>query len=106
MTGNIKQQKRTRRHKRIRARVSGTAEKPRLSVFKSNTKMYAQVIDDLKGVTLASATNKDAVAVGEEIAKKAVGAGVRAVVFDRGGYLYTGKVKAVADSARKAGLKF
>lgn len=99
----IKEQKRTRRHKRIRATVSGTAEKPRLSVFKSNTLIYAQLIDDTQGKTLAAAKGKDAKLVGAEIAKAAP---VKTVVFDRGGYIYTGKIKVLADSAREAGLKF
>ena len=97
---------RARRHKRIRATISGTAERPRFSVFKSNKGLYAQLIDDVRGVTLAAAKGKDAAKVGSEVAKKAATAGVTAVVFDRGGYIYTGKVKALADAAREAGLKF
>lgn len=108
-------QKRTRRHNRIRSRVSGTAEMPRLSVFKSNKALFVQVIDDIKGVTLASvstlslkgknATEKAGLA-GKEIAKLAKGKGVEKVVFDRGGFIYTGKVRALAEGAREGGLKF
>lgn len=106
MKSNLKQQKRERNHRKIRATISGTAERPRLSIFKSNTKIYAQVINDESGVTLASAEGKDAVKVGAEVAKAASGKKVEAVVFDRGGYIYTGKVKALAEAAREAGLKF
>jgi len=88
-TSKLKQQKIARRHKRIRSTISGTAERPRLSVFRSNKFIYAQLIDDVKGNTLAQANAADA-----------------KVVFDRGGYLYTGKIKAVADSAREGGLDF
>jgi len=104
---------------RIRKKVAGTTEKPRLSVFRSNARIYAQVIDDTKGVTLVSAssieldtTNKasvnaeDAKQVGIKLAEKAIAAGVSSVVFDRNGYLYHGKVKALADGAREGGLKF
>ena len=94
---------RDRKRKKIRAKISGTAHKPRLAVFKSNTSLYAQLIDDTAGKTLASARGKDAVMVGTEIALKAP---VKSVVFDRGGYIYTGKVKALADAARAHGLKF
>jgi len=94
---------RERRHKKIRAKISGTATRPRLSVFKSNTAIYAQLIDDKGQKTLAAAYGKDAVRVGEEIAKKSP---VKSAVFDRGGYVYTGKVKLLADAARGAGLKF
>ncbi len=112
---NPKTTKRTRRHARIRAKVSGTAERPRFAIYRSNKNLYAQLIDDIKGVTLFAvdsrsvegATPRDrACAVGTTIAKKAVDAGVTAVVFDRGGFLYTGSIKALADSAREAGLKF
>ena len=106
MKANQKQQKRERNHKKIRAKISGTDARPRLSVFKSNTKIYAQVINDDKGVTLASASGTDAKKVGAEVAKAASGKKVESVVFDRGGYIYTGKVKALADAAREAGLKF
>lgn len=102
----IKEQKRARRHKRIRAKISGTSERPRFSVFKSNTALYAQLIDDASGKTLASAKGTDAKKVGTEVAKAATGKGIAKVVFDRGGYIYTGKVRALADAAREAGLKF
>ena len=95
-----------RNHKKIRAKVSGTAERPRLSIFKSNTAISAQVINDGLGVTLAAARGKDAEKVGAEIAKAAVAKKVKNVVFDRGGYIYAGKIRALADSARKAGLNF
>ena len=105
------------RHDRVRAKVFGTAEIPRLNVFRSNANIYAQIIDDENGKTLVSASslelkianggNKDAaVAVGEEIAKKAVKAGITKVVFDRGGYQYHGRVQALADAARENGLEF
>lgn len=106
MKANLKLEKRARNHRKIRAKISGTAERPRLSVFKSNTKIYAQVIDDDKGVTLVSASGSDASKVGMEVAKAALGKKAVAVVFDRGGYIYTGKVKALAEAAREAGLKF
>lgn len=100
---------------RVRNKVSGTAERPRMSVFRSNKQIYVQVIDDLKGVTLASASSlgmeampkiQQATKVGELIAKKAQEAGITTVVFDRNGYLYHGRVKAVAEAARNGGLKF
>lgn len=97
---------RDRRRAKIRATISGTGERPRLSVFKSNTAIYAQLVDDDKGATLAMAHGKDAKEVGQKIAKAAVEKKVSKVVFDRGGYIYTGKVKALADSAREAGLQF
>ena len=100
------QSARDRRHKKIRAKISGTSTCPRLSVYKSNTAIYAQLIDDDKAVTLASATGADALKVGAEIAKKATAKKIEKVVFDRGGYIYTGKVRILAESARKAGLKF
>jgi large subunit ribosomal protein L18 len=99
-------QKRDRNHKKIRTRISGTADCPRLSVFKSNIALYAQLIDDDKNVTIAQANGKDAVKVGSEIAKLGLSKKVDRVVFDRGGYVYTGKVKALADAARAGGLKF
>ena len=102
----LKQQQRDRRRKRIRAKVSGTAEKPRLAVFKSNTAIYAQVIDDNAGKTLAAAKGADAAKVGNDIAKTASAKGVKKVVFDRGGYIYTGKVATLAEAARKGGLQF
>lgn len=105
-TSKQKQLKIARRHKKIRSILSGTSERPRLSVFKSNKFMYAQIIDDDKGHTLAQANSDDAKAVGVEIAKKAKALKIEKVVFDRGGYLYTGKIKLVADSAREGGLNF
>ena len=112
---------REKKHRRQRNRFSGTAERPRLAVFRSNNHMYAQIIDDTIGNTLVSAStlqkdvkaqleNTDDVAaaayLGTVIGKKAVEAGIEEVVFDRGGYIYHGKVKALADAAREAGLKF
>lgn len=106
---------RLRRRLRIRAKVSGTSTRPRLSVFKSNKFVSAQLIDDSSGKTLASASTRDAKAktalegakeVGVEIAKKAKAAKIETVVFDRGGYIYTGKVKAIAEGAREGGLTF
>ena len=112
---------RTRRHLRIRRRLSGTPERPRLAVYRSLTHIYAQVIDDAKGQTLASASSleKDmrdslktganveaAKAVGKRLAERASAKGVKQVVFDRGGYLYHGRVKALADAAREGGLDF
>lgn len=113
-TGTSKNAQRKRRHARIRARVAGTALRPRLAVFRSNRFISVQVIDDVKGATLASAHGRDvkgpasvqAKAVGEAIAKAAQAAGVRAVVFDRGGYRYAGQVKTLAEAARAAGLTF
>jgi large subunit ribosomal protein L18 len=103
---------------RIRAKVSGTAQKPRLSVFRSNKDIYAQLIDDATGVTLASASSRQkdlsaqktnkvdkSMMVGRAIAEKAKSLGIEIAVFDRGGYLYHGRVKAVADGAREGGLK-
>lgn len=86
--------------------MAGTSARPRLSIFKSNTTMYAQLINDDIGVTLASAKGTDAKKVGADIAKAGLAKKILMVVFDRGGYIYTGKVKALADSAREAGLKF
>ena len=111
---NEKKEKRNRRHARIRSRISGTPEIPRLSVFKSNTTLYAQLIDDTQGVTLASATSKGSKAkglsyakdLGAEIAKKAEALKIKKIVFDRGGFIYTGKVKALAEGAREGGLSF
>jgi large subunit ribosomal protein L18 len=104
---------------RIRKKIAGTTEKPRLSVFRSNTEIYVQLIDDVKNETLAAASSKDkeivaqkvnksekSKLVGSAIAKKAVALGLSDVVFDRGGYLYHGRVKAVAEGAREGGLKF
>jgi len=112
---------RTKKHLRVRNRFSGTAERPRLAVFRSNNHMYAQIIDDTVGKTLVSAStvqkdvkaqleNTDDVAaaayLGQVIAKRALDAGIRTVVFDRGGFIYQGKIKALADAAREAGLEF
>lgn len=110
---------RKKRHARVRRKVSGTAERPRLNVFRSNKHMYAQIIDDEKGVTLVSASTLDkelelestgnveaAAKVGELIAKRALDKGIKAVVFDRGGYMYHGRVKALAEAARENGLEF
>lgn len=106
MAITTKTDQRTRRHARIRAKISGTEERPRLCIFKSNTALEAQVIDDTKGITIASARGKDATKVGAEVAKAAIAKKVEKVVFDRGGYIYTGKVKTLAEAAREAGLKF
>ncbi len=102
----IKQSARDRKRKKIRATISGTSMRPRLSIFKSNTTLYAQLIDDVAGKTLAAAKGSDATKVGAEIAKAGQGAGVKKVVFDRGGYIYTGKVAAIAEAAREGGLEF
>ena len=108
-------------HRRIRSQVTGTAERPRLAIFRSSKHIYAQIIDDSKGHTLAAASSLDkelkgklrtgadkaaAAEVGRLVAERAVKAGVEAVVFDRGGYKYHGRVKALADAAREGGLKF
>jgi len=110
-----------RRQRRVRGKVSGTAERPRLRVTRSNANIYAQLIDDLTGVTLVSASSIDpelrkelksgsnidaAKAVGELVGKRAMDAGIKTVVFDRGGQLYHGRVKSLADGARSAGLEF
>ena len=113
---NVSRQK---RHLRIRQTVIGTPSKPRLNVFRSNKQIYAQIIDDTKGVTLCSASSIEkelnitcgsniaaATAVGEAVAKRALALNIKNVVFDRGGYLYHGRVKALADAARAAGLEF
>ncbi len=109
---------RLKRHKRVRAKISGTPEMPRLNVFRSEANIYAQVIDDVNGVTLASASSLDkaiegnggnktaARAVGKLVAERAKAKGIETVVFDRGGYLYHGRVKALAEGAREGGLKF
>ena len=116
-----RQEVRVKKHRRMRNRLSGTAARPRLSVFRSNNHMYAQIIDDVAGVTLAAAStvekevkaeltktnNVDAAAyLGTVIGKRAVEKGIKEVVFDRGGYIYQGKVAALADAAREAGLTF
>ena len=109
---------RLHRHKRVRGKVSGTPERPRLNVFRSETNIYAQIIDDTKGVTLVSAsslekdfkvdgTKSDAAKqVGANVAERAKAKGIETVVFDRGGYVYHGRVKALAEGAREGGLQF
>ena len=112
---------RVKKHMKVRNRLSGTAERPRLAVFRSNNHMYAQIIDDTVGNTLVAASTMDkdikaacektnnvdaAAQVGTAIAKKALEKGITTVVFDRGGFIYSGKVKALADAAREAGLEF
>ena len=106
------------RHKRVRKNISGTAERPRLNVYRSLNHIYAQIIDDTKGVTLVSASSMDkdfnqyggncegAKEVGKAVAAKALEKGIKAVVFDRGGYVYHGRVAALADGAREGGLEF
>jgi large subunit ribosomal protein L18 len=111
-----KKEKRKFRHKRVRSKISGTKEVPRLCVFKSNNHIYAQLINDEKGKTLASADDRKqtkkmkkvekAKEVGKEIAKKAVDLKIKKVVFDRGGYKYHGRIKSVAEGAREGGLNF
>lgn len=110
-----KQQRRNKIKARIRGKISGTAQRPRMSVFRSNKQIYVQLIDDLTGSTLAAASSKGitegtkteiAAKVGEAIAAKALAAGLTEVVFDRNGYLFHGRVKSLADAARKGGLKF
>jgi large subunit ribosomal protein L18 len=103
-----KQIKRKRRHKRVRAKIKGTKDIPRLCVFRSNKYIYAQIIDDEKSKTLISAKSelKNANKLGKDIAQKAIGKKVKKIVFDRGGYKYHGHVKALAEGAREAGLKF
>lgn len=113
-----KQLKKDRRHKRIRAKVQGTPERPRLAVHKSNRYINAQIIDDTKGVTLAAISSRNvsgakgknmteaATLAGKELASKAKGAGIEKVVFDRGGYIYTGVIAALAEGAREGGLVF
>ncbi len=116
---NVKALRRQRIKYTIRKKVSGTAQLPRLSVYRSNTDIYAQMIDDVNGNTLAAASSRDkdiaaqkgtktekSKMVGEAIAKKAVALGLASCVFDRGGFLYHGRIKAVADGAREGGLKF
>lgn len=113
---NIKREARIRRHERVRKTVSGSKEMPRLNVFRSNKAIYAQVIDDVKGVTLVSSSSLEldiknggnveaAKLVGKDIAEKCKKAKIKKVVFDRGGYLYHGRVAALADAAREAGLE-
>ncbi|HRY62608.1 MAG TPA: 50S ribosomal protein L18 [Candidatus Paceibacterota bacterium] len=114
-SGNTKETKRARRQKRIRSKVFGTAEKPRLSVYKSNKFTYAQIIDDVSRKTLVSASDMDikkggklarAGEVGKLVAEKAKEKKIKKVVFDRGGFIYTGRVRAVAENARANGLEF
>jgi len=121
MSKAVSRKARIARHARVRAKISGSRERPRLAVFRSSQHIYAQVIDDDNGNTLVAAstlesevnaelddTNKTvrAAAVGQALAKKAVNNGIKNVVFDRGGYKYHGRVKALAEAARKSGLKF
>jgi large subunit ribosomal protein L18 len=112
-----KLQRRTRIKRRIRKIISGTAAKPRLSVFRSNKEIYAQIVDDVNGVTLASVSSRDkeikastkieaATAVGKAIGEKATKIGLEKIAFDRNGYLYHGRVKVLAEAARESGLKF
>ncbi|MFN6373549.1 MAG: 50S ribosomal protein L18 [Chitinophagia bacterium] len=116
---NVKSLRRQRIKYTIRKKISGSAQLPRLSVFRSNTDIYVQLIDDLNGATLAAASSRDkdiaaqkgtktekSKMVGESIAKKAIALGLSVCVFDRGGFLYHGRVKAVAEGAREGGLKF
>lgn len=119
MNPKVKTQKKQNIRYRVRAKVSGTAQKPRLAVFRSNTDIYVQLIDDANGQTLASASSRDkdivsqkgtkteiSKLVGSAIARKATSLGLNQVVFDRGGNLYHGRVKAIADGAREGGLQF
>ena len=113
-----KKEIRSRIHKRIRRKLAGTAERPRLAVYRSVAHIYVQLIDDAAGKTLASASSTDkylktnggnvaaAKAIGKQVAERALRLGIKAVVFDRGGYQYHGRVKALADAAREAGLEF
>ncbi|WP_027633255.1 50S ribosomal protein L18 [Clostridium hydrogeniformans] len=114
-----RQEQRVRRHLRVRKKVSGTSQRPRLSVYRSEKNIYAQIIDDVAGKTLVAASsldkeftnkvgsNKDAAKlVGEMVAKRAIENGIKDVVFDRGGYIYHGRIKELADGAREAGLQF
>ena len=117
ITKSDKNKVRQRRHTRVRGKISGTAERPRLNVFRSNKNIYAQLIDDVAGVTLASASTLDAsvenapkteqaAKVGALVAERGAAKNIVDVVFDRGGYLYHGRVQALAEAAREAGLKF
>jgi len=119
MTQVKKQLQREKRHRRVRAKINGTDQCPRLSVFRSNKHIYAQLIDDQKGKTLLSVSDNkpkskikessninSALGVGEILAKKAIEKKIKKIVFDRGGYKYHGRVKAIAEGARKGGLKF
>ncbi len=115
MTNLSKTEQRERRHRRVRAKVAGTEERPRLSIFKSNTRIVAQLINDEKGLTIAAVSSaaekgktprEKAEAAAASLAKQAGAKGVKKVVFDRGGYQYLGTIKAFADAARAAGLEF
>ncbi len=121
ITKGDKNKARLKRHLRVRKKIEGTPERPRLNIFRSSKHMYAQIIDDTKGITLVAASTQDkdlrdgitnggnveaARKVGELIAKRAKAQGIEKVVFDRGGYLYHGRVQALADAAREAGLEF
>ncbi|MGB2991311.1 MAG: 50S ribosomal protein L18 [Paenisporosarcina sp.] len=117
ITKQDKNQVRKKRHARVRSKITGTAERPRLNVFRSNKHLYAQLIDDTTGVTLVSASTMEkdfdgtgnlesAKVIGETIAKRASENNIKVVVFDRGGYLYHGRVKAIAEAARENGLEF
>lgn len=121
MAKKTRSEMRKRRHIRVRKKLSGTSERPRLNVFRSLNQIYAQVVDDSNGVTMVSVSTLDAKLkaktkelsktdqaklVGEEIAKRAAKAGIKEVIFDRGGYRYHGRVKALAEAAREAGLQF
>jgi large subunit ribosomal protein L18 len=118
ITKQDKNQVRKKRHARVRTKITGTTERPRLNVFRSNKHIYAQLIDDSKGLTIVSASTMDkdfdgtagnveaAKSIGETIAKRAVEKNIKSVVFDRGGYLYHGRVKALAEAARENGLEF
>ncbi len=112
-------QRRSRIRKRIRKKISGSPERPRLSVYRSNKDIYAQIVDDTKGVTLAAASSRDhgikdqkgtksdiAALVGKSVGERALKAGITSISFDRGGYRYHGRIKSLADGAREAGLKF
>ncbi|MCW9054475.1 MAG: 50S ribosomal protein L18 [Candidatus Pacebacteria bacterium] len=114
MIGKTKKEQRARRHSRIRAKVSGTSARPRLAVFRSNTRITAQIIDDSAGNTLVSVSSagskgtprERAEAAGMRVAEEAKKKGITSVVFDRGGFLYAGSIKTFADSARAGGLEF
>ena len=109
-------QKRQTKHLRVRAKISGTLDRPRLNVFKSNKGIYAQIIDDENGKTLVSVSTQtlklknnnieNSTIIGKKIGELAIKAGIKTIVFDRGGYIYHGKIKALADAARESGLKF
>jgi large subunit ribosomal protein L18 len=120
ITKGDKNKARVKRHLRVRKTITGTSERPRLNVFRSSKHMYAQIIDDVNGVTIAAASTQDkglsevanggnvdaATQVGALIAQRAKDAGINKVVFDRGGYLYHGRIQALADAAREGGLEF